>query len=202
MMKKSLLTLALMLSAAALCGAEGKIKLPDPQRSGGMPIYEALNMRMTFRKFTAEKVSQEKLSTLLWAANGINRDNGKRTAPSAMNRQPIEIYVLTPEGAYFWNPADNTLELRAEADLRAAAGRFAAPMYLVLVANFNTGAKEKFIGEDCGYVSQNIYLGCAASGLGTCAIGMIADEAKLVKTLNLDAMRRILLTHVIGVPQK
>lgn len=200
-MKISLFFTALFIAFGG-AAAESEIQLPPPARSGGMPLLDVLNARETIRKFSAAPVPAETLSTLLWSANGINRENGKRTAPSAMNRQPIEIYVLLPDGSYFWNPADNKLELRSESDLRADAGRLKAPLYLLLVANFNTGARENFIGEDCGYVSQNIYLGSVSLGLGTCAIGSIVDEDALRKALKLDEKRRVMLSHAVGVPEK
>ena len=70
------------------------VKLVEPQRNGGMPLMQALNERVTLREFSDKMLSDQQLSDLLWAANGVNRDNGKRTAPSARNCQEIDIYVL------------------------------------------------------------------------------------------------------------
>ena len=69
------------------------IKLPEPQKTGGMPLMEALNARQTQRTFSAKPLNEQQLANLLWAAFGINRDNGKRTAPSARNTQEISIYA-------------------------------------------------------------------------------------------------------------
>ena len=70
------------------------IKLPAPKTNGGMPLMEALQKRVTQRDFSSKMLSDQQLADLLWAANGINRDNGKRTAPSARNCQEIDIYVF------------------------------------------------------------------------------------------------------------
>ena len=115
------------------------IELPPPQKSGGMPLMEALAKRSTARAFATNDLSPRQISSLLWAAFGINRPDGKRTAPSAMDRQEMDIYVLLEQGAYVYSAASNKLDLVVAEDIRALGGTQAfvkdAPVTLVLVAD-------------------------------------------------------------------
>ena len=87
------------------------IKLPAAIKSGGKPLMEALNNRASERVFSAKELNMQELSDLLWAADGINRpESGKRTAPTAMNWQDMEIYVILKTGIYKYNPKDHLLE--------------------------------------------------------------------------------------------
>ncbi len=72
--------------------------LPKPQLDGGRPFMQVLKDRKSTREFGPQKLSEQVLSNLLWAASGINRSDGKRTAPSARNWQEIDIYVAMAEG--------------------------------------------------------------------------------------------------------
>ncbi len=203
MMKK--LFPLLFLFGAALLPAEEAVKLPPPSRSGGMTLAAALNARRTFRVFQDTRLSRQQLSDLLWSANGVNRSDGKRTAPSARNRQETTLWLLTKDGAFLYVPATHSLLRQSSVDLRKAAGRFAAPAYLVLAADLDKCGRSAraldFARIDCGYVSQNIYLYCAGAGLGTCAIGSIPDPAALKKELGFGKRFLLLLTHCVGVPK-
>jgi len=202
--RSALLGVSLALSSHVCAG---DVALPDPVRTGGMSLADALNSRKTVRTYQETALTPRQFADLLWAANGINRDNGRRTAPSAINRQEIEIFVLTADGGYFWNPAKNTLEQRTTKDVRGGAGFFKAPVYLVLAADLDRAANEHFAKIDTGYVSQNIYLHCAASGLGTCAIGSFNKPKNkenfdtMCKELQLREKELVLLTHSVGVPR-
>jgi hypothetical protein len=94
-MKRLYLTFAGLLIASSLFAQELKpISLPKPQTDGGRPLMQVLKDRQTRREFTPGKLSPQTLSNLLWAAWGINRPDGRRTAPSASNRQEIDVYVV------------------------------------------------------------------------------------------------------------
>lgn len=110
------------------------IALPQPQKTGGMPLMEALNARHSTRTFTSEKLSQQMLSNLLWAAFGQNREvitsestasSGRpgRTAPSGMNLQEIGIYVALEEGVYVYDAFSNSLSPVLAKDIRATVNR-------------------------------------------------------------------------------
>lgn len=185
------------------------IELPKPMRDGGMPLMEALQNRRTVREFSDKKLDEQMLSNLLWAAFGINRDDGKRTAPSAMNRQEIDIYVVTPNGYYFWNPEKNALLMLGEENISKSTGKqeFVPEAGLNLVMVYNkTKVKEanarqlNFAYCDAGYISQNIYLFCASEGLNTVARGGGYDDV-LMKYLQLDDKKEIILLQTIGFPK-
>lgn len=67
-------------------------------------VMKALSERHSTREFASKALNLSDLSDLLWAANGINRsDSGKRTAPSALNKQDVDVYVVLPEGSYLYD---------------------------------------------------------------------------------------------------
>jgi len=151
------------------------------------------------------------LSNLLWAAFGINRpDSGKRTAPTAMNMQEIDIYVATADGLYLYNAKENALEPILSEDIRAATGPQPfvkdAPVNLVFVADFAKmrGSEENkvfYSATDTGFVSQNVYLFCASEGLATVVRGYV-EKDKLAKVMKLRDDQKIILAQTVGYPKK
>ena len=195
---KKLLTFAAVFMAAALFAAE-EIQLPAPQKSGGMSLREALNNRRTVRKFQDKELTLQQISDMVWSANGINRPDGKRTAPSALNRRNILVYVALKDGAYLYDPQKHILEKVSDKDLRQSCGRFTAPCYIVLVGDLSKDNREIAAAVNGGYVSQNIYLAAVANGLGTCAMGSIANKNELIKELKL-GKNTPYLVHPVGFP--
>jgi hypothetical protein len=186
------------------------INLPAPQKTGGMPLMETLAKRSTGRAFDTKELSSQQLSSLLWAAFGVNRPDGKRTAPSANDHQETDIYVLLKQGAYVYDAQSNKLDLVVAEDLRTLGGTqvFAkdAPVTLVLVAdlakmgNGSNEGKKNTANVDVGYVSQNIYLFCASEGLTTGARGSV-DRTALGLKLKLRPDQMIVLAHSAGYPK-
>ena len=190
--------------------ASEMIQLPDPQTSGGKPLMQALQERKTTRSFSPRKLPQEMLSNLLWAAFGVNRPEvGKRTAPSARNRQEIDVYVATADGLYLYDGKTHCLELIRAQDLRAATGKqdfvSVAPVNLVYVADYAKmgGAKEedklRYSGADTGFIAQNVYLYCASEGLATVVRGWI-DRPALAEAMKLRPDQKIVLSQTVGYP--
>jgi SagB-type dehydrogenase family enzyme len=188
------------------------VQLPDPLIDGGRPLMQALKDRSSSRAFSTERLPLQVLSDLLWAAFGINRpDTGKRTAPSAVNWQEIDIYVATAEGLYLYDAKTQTLKPILAEDIRAATGRqdFVkdAPVNLVYVADFSrmgTASKEDkelYSAADTGFISQNVYLYCASEGLATVVRGSI-DRQALAKTMKLRPDQKIILAQSVGYPKK
>ena len=183
------------------------IKLPAPQTSGGMPLMDALAKRSTTRDFGPRNLSPQQLSSLLWSCFGINRPDGKRTAPSAKNCQETDIYVILKTGAYVYEARSNKLDLVAKADLRSLAGTQAfatnAPVTLVFVADlakmgtWSNEEKKRFANIDVGYISQNAYLFCASEGLVTGARASV-DQKALGPKLNLRPDQMIILAQSVG----
>ena len=114
-MHKLAVTATAVTLAASVFAAD--IQLPDPVRTGGKPLNEALAARQTHRDFSTAPLTDQELSDLLWAANGFNRpDQKKRTAPTAVNRQEVDIYVCRADGAYFWDSEANVLKQVTDKD--------------------------------------------------------------------------------------
>jgi nitroreductase len=95
------------------------IKLNEPNKTRGMSVMEAFSLRASVKEWSDKDLSLQDLSDLLWAANGINRPDGKRTAPSAMNAQDIDIYVFMKDGAYLYDAAGHMLKPIVAGDHRS-----------------------------------------------------------------------------------
>ncbi len=205
--------IAVLFSVIPLAAAqEAKtITLPKPRTSGGMPLMQALAERQTTRDFSEEKLSPQMLSDLLWAANGINRPDGRRTAPSPHNAQEVDVYVVTSDGAYVYEAKPNALRLVAAGDFRAATGKQdfvgKAAVNLVYVADYSrlgdASAEDKLLysGATAGFIGQNVYLYCASEGLGAVVRAWVDKEA-LAKTLQLKPQQRVILAHTVGFRKK
>ena len=106
-----LLALLVLQGQSVVAGEEADISLSVPRSEGGMPLLQALKERQSIKEFSTQPLSTEVLSDLLWAAYGVNRpDSGKRTAPSAKNKQEVSIYVVTAEGIYLYDAAVERLK--------------------------------------------------------------------------------------------
>jgi SagB-type dehydrogenase family enzyme len=207
---KNIFTIILFSAFIATMNAQD-IKLAEPQKKGGMPLMEALSKRSTSRAFDTAAISNQQLSNLLWAAFGINRPDGKRTAPSARNFQENEIYVMLKSGVYIYGAKDNMLNLVLAEDIRNLGGTQGfikdAPVQIIIIADLakagNGKPEEKMntANIDAGHISQNIYLYCASEGLATGARGSIDRDALTLK-LKLRPEQRIIIAHSVGYPKK
>lgn len=187
------------------------IQLPPPQTEIGKPLMQALKLRQTSRSFAAKPLPRQELSNLLWAADGINRtDSGKRTAPSAMNCQEVDVYVALPEGLYLYDPKAHSLVPVVGKDLREATGKqdFVkdAPLNLVYVGDATKmksateSDKQLYSGADTGFIAQNVYLYCASQGLAAVVRGSV-DRTALGQAMKLRPEQRIILAQTVGYPK-
>ena len=208
MRKVQLLLVCLVLSVAA-SAADKVIKLPKPNLNRTGAVMKALSERHSTREYASKALSLADLSDLLWAANGINRpESGKRTAPSALNKQDVDVYVILPEGSYVYDAKNHQLNLVSEGDHRdaVAGGQTfvkAAPVSLVLVSDvsfFGDAQKpqNQVVGAmDVGIVWQNISLFCANAKLATVPRGSM-DATQLKKVLKLKDSQIPMLNHPVG----
>ncbi len=184
--------------------------LPSPTTTGGMPLMDALSARHSGREFDSRALSEQTLSDLLWAAFGINRpENGKRTAPSAMNWQEIDIYVALKDGLYLYEAKPHALKRLQDRDIRVHTGSqpfvAEAPVNLIYVADTSRmeGVPEekqiRYGAADTGFIGQNVYLFCASEGLATVVRGAV-DYDMLREVMNLVPDQRIILTQTVGYP--
>ena len=208
MRKVQLLLLCLFISVATFA-ADKVIRLPQPNLNRNSEVMEAFANRHSTREYAAKALTLTDLSDLLWAANGINRpEEGKRTAPSAMNKQDVDVYVVLPEGTYLYDAKAHQLNLVAEGDHRGAvAGGQAfvksAPVSLLLVSDLSRLGDAKnthtqLMGAvDAGIVSQNISIFCSAAKLATVPRASM-DTAKLKSVLKLTDTQLPLMNHPVG----
>lgn len=208
MRKVQLLFICFVFSAAAFA-ADKVIKLPKPNLTRTGTVMKALSERHSTREFATKALSLSDLSDLLWAANGINRSGeGKRTAPSALNKQDVDVYVIMPEGSYLYDAKGHQLNLVAEGDHRGAvAGAQAfvksAPVSLVLISDISRfgdakNARNQLMGAmDAGIVSQNISIFCSNAKLATVPRASM-DAAQLKSVLKLKDSQIPMMNHPVG----
>lgn len=206
-MKKLILSLV----AGALCAlnaADTVVKLPEPNKKGGMPLMEALANRKSSRAFNSKAdIQPDILGDLLWATWGFNRP-GMRTAPTAINLQELDVYVLKADGCWLYDAAKHSLVRTVAKDLRPATlGKLRqpfvldAPITLVIVSD---KAKATSLGNrdyseiDSGYLSQNIYLYCASAGLAT--VVRASFPPTLAKEMGLKETQYVTLVQCVGYP--
>jgi hypothetical protein len=209
-MKKLLVLVCLsFLAGTVFAQSASTIVLKAPDLAGGMSVMKAFSLRESASVFDTNGLSLQDLSDLLWAADGVNRpDTGKRTAPSSMNSQDIDIYVVMKSGAYLYDAKKHALLLVAGGDYRKmAAGRqgnfAAAPVFCLLVSDFSKfksgddSMKMIEAAEDAGIVSENISVFCAGTGLLTRPRATM-DQDGLKKALNLKDTQYLILNNPVS----
>jgi len=192
-------------------GKAGKsIKLPAPDKSGGIPLMRALAKRRSSRAFARKPLPLPILSSLLWAAFGVNRRGGGRTAPSAIDAQEIDVYVALPDGAYLYDAKAHALRLVAASDLRRVTGYQdfvdEAPLDLVYVADHRrmrlvpVAQRESYASAAAGAIAQNVYLYSASAGLATVIRAWI-DRNAIADALGLGHDQHVVLSQTVGYPR-
>jgi len=180
------------------------IQLPKPEITAGMPLMRALAQRRTTRAFQDKPLPMQTLSNLLWAAFGVNRPrNAKpglgRTAPSAMNKQEVEIDVVLAQGAYVYDAEANRLRPLVGGDLRAKMGAPPAGLAAVTLV-YVADAKLDYAQVDTGFIGQNVYLFAASEGLNAWfyALHGQQDATEIAAALKLPAEKRPLFAQSVG----
>jgi nitroreductase len=209
-MKKYLIAL-LMCASGCNSSSTGidmtdKIVLPEPDKMRGLSFMQTLSVRASAQDWSSDELSLQDLSDLLWAANGVNRPSeGKRTASSAQNAQDIDLYILMDDGVFLYDAAHHALNKVVSGDHRSLVEVTNAPMVIVLVSDisrFRSGFDEYYqswANIDCGIVSQNISLFCAATGLKTRPKAVTLAQAAIIHdTLVLNETQIVLLHHPVG----
>ena len=174
-------------------------------------LSEALKNRKSTNTFQTQPLLDDELLSLLAAAWGINRpDSGKRTAPSAMNAQEIDIYVFLPDGVYIYDAKGNRITQILSQDLRAQSTTEQslqdAPAHLLFIAdyakfrNVPQSQMELYSAAHSGFIGQNVYLYCASEGLGAHFHTSI-DRTGLRDPLKLRDAQAIVFGQVVGYPQ-
>jgi len=207
--------------AASAAGDLQPIVLPKPETEGGKPVLTALKERRTTRSIKEDRLPVQVLSNLLWAAFGVNREQGPfgqlgRTAASATNAQEVNLYVALPEGVYLYDAPAHRLTPIVAGDLRALAGNrgrgATAPVRIIFVADIarfaTAGFQEPGLSDPeiqksyydvaTGLIAGNIYLFAASQGLA--AWFHNCDRPGLSEALHLRPEQRVLYAQSVGYP--
>jgi nitroreductase len=192
------------------------IKLVKPDKSGGIPLMQALNNRTSSREYDNRKLTDEQLSGLLWAAWGINRpEEGKHTAPSSNNKQEMQVYVALESGLYLYVPESHLLKQIHNRDIRKSTGKqdfveiaavnlvFVSDLIKAGVTNPEKAGPEALNTSaiNTGFMAQNVYLYCASEKLA-CVVRGWMDTPELAKAMELAPHQRIIVSQTVGYPKK
>jgi nitroreductase len=194
----------------AVAGGTQVIALPAVEPRGGMPLMDALAQRHSSRAFATDPLPLDVLSGLLWAAFGVNRPDGGRTAPTAINAQEIDVFVALPTGAYLYDASTQSLKLVASADIRRVTGYQdfvdEAPLDLVFVTDHRrmhmvpASQRQLYSAAAAGAICQNVYLYAAAHGLATVIRAWI-DRDAVAEALGLTHDEQVLFSQTVGYPK-
>ncbi|MCF0213030.1 MAG: SagB/ThcOx family dehydrogenase [Muribaculaceae bacterium] len=208
-MRKTILSL-MALGAVAAAPAQD-IELVAPSREGGATVMEAFWQRHSEREFAPEALTPQDLSDLMFAASGINRpESAHITAPSAMNKQEIDLYAFTPEGVYLYDKAAHKLAKKADGDHRDKVAGFqefvkTAPLVIVLVANLDRlGQYDTYsttiVSIDAGIMAENINLFCTGRGLASVPRTLM-NSKEISSRLGLSDTELPIMNVVVGYPK-
>ena len=207
---KNLFLAAVLLLMGTACNAQTQnLPKPNMQRTT-LSVMESYNQRKSVREYSAKELSDQDLSDLLWAAQGQNRPDGHLTAPTAMNRQEIRLYVFTAKNVALYDPKTHALTQVASGDHRdiVAGGQAfakAAPVVLLMVADLdkfgsNNQQSQAMAAVDTGIVCENINLFCSAAGL--CTVPRATMDGKAISSLlSLNANQIPLINNPVGYPK-
>jgi hypothetical protein len=197
------------------------IMLPQPETDGGKSVLAALKERKTMRNVSAKELPPQVLSNLLWAAFGVNREQGAfgkagRTAASASNSQEIDLYVARADGVYRYEAGPHRLAPVVAGDFRARAGRGSAAtapvniFYVVDLSRYDQGPSQpdRSIGNPeiqksyyyvgTGLIAANVFLFAASQGLA--AWFHNCNRENTAKEFKLGPEQRVLFAQTVGYP--
>jgi SagB-type dehydrogenase family enzyme len=182
---------------------------------GQVSLEATLASRRSVRRFTEASLSLGELGQLLWAMQGITRDWGARTAPSAGALYPLEVYVVTAEGLYHYAPQGHRMTLAPQLGLRDALWQAAlkqdcirhAPAVFAIAAIYaRTSVKygvrtARYVHLEAGHAAENLLLQAVALGLGGVPVGAFRDD-QVSKVLGLDEDQAPIYLIPVGHPNE
>jgi nitroreductase len=183
--------------------------LPAPRKDIGRPLMQALQLRRSTRAYSQRPLSAQTLSEVLWAAYGVNRPSGDRTAPYWRHIMVIDVYAAMADGVWLYDPQQHALRPRLSADIRAQTGLqdfvAAAPLDLVYVVHgermtdISPEERRLYGSVDAAFAGQNVYLYCAYEDLATVFRGAV-DYAKLARAMRLADSEFVAFAQTVGYP--
>lgn len=197
-------TATMSIAPAFECHAETlqTVALSDPKVQFAKhqdSLLFALENRHTERTFSAEALDINELSALLWAACGVNRDDGKLTIPTSRNTQDMLIYVLKNDGVWLYDASTHSIEQKSAVDIRPDMSTKiarSAPVTFLYVNDADKASNERSGDRHSGSMYQNVGLYCAIAGLHNVVTGTYPKD--LETTLNMPKNHKIMIAQSLG----
>ncbi len=189
--------------------AADSIVLPRPRLDAGKPLMQCVAGRRSSRSFSDKALPLQTVSEVLFVADGITSADGKKSVPTARNKQNQRVYVFRADGVYLYNNKKHALDKVLEGDLRKNCGKqpfhAVAPLILVYVSDMPAVGKTPiqqaiYSGNHCGHAAQNVYLYAASEGLSTVICGLL-DRDLLKKILKLNKNDMVIFSQPVGYPE-
>jgi hypothetical protein len=171
-----------------------RVKLPAADQQGGKPLMQTLALRHSDRNIGPQELSLNDISNLLWATWGVNRSDGRHTAPTANNKQKIVVYIAARDGVWRYDPALHELARELPDNVLP---KFGNPGVVLLYAA--PADEPLYSGMHIGSLYQNAGLFCASAGLANVVKASVAGA--LDGILPLPAGYKIFIAHPIGQPK-
>jgi SagB-type dehydrogenase family enzyme len=193
-----------------------KLKKPDQLKIKNTAFREILEQRRSIRNYSAEPLSMDELSWLLWCTQGVQQTTPQprtyRTVPSAGGRHPYETYLAIGNvedmepGLYRYLALEHEL-LFIEKDREILdkvteyswnqqfIQKSAVVFIWVFVPNrtvwrFNQRGYRNII--EAGHICQNLYLSAEAIECGACAVICFGDQ-KLNNLIGIDGEEQLVI---------
>ena len=174
------------------------IELPKPQIDRSVTLYDALKSRRSVRSYEKKELAPQMLSNILWAAYGVNRDDGRRTIPTARNAKDLSVYIADKNGVWLYDADKNELKQITAENIMYAFGSQSFMKDVPAVLIYTGSDKEhNFSVMHAGSAYQNVELYAAVTDLG-CVVRAMFDKDAVTKALQLPAGQRVIVTQAIG----
>ena len=172
------------------------IYLPEPNKTGKTTLMQALEDRHSDRTFADKPIDERTLSTILWAAYGVNRSDGKRTIPTALDKKDLNIYVFNREGIWLYDATNNLLKQISDQNRLEL---FQTQDYMATVSTVlvYTGSSEDYAVMHAGSAYQNVNLFAAANNMASIVRGYF-DKTQVAEALALPEDQRVIISQALG----
>jgi SagB-type dehydrogenase family enzyme len=186
----------ILTACAGMAHADGQdLELEKHRQLKDSGLVDSLENRHSTREFSGAEVSLSDLSDILWAADGVNRKDGFRTAPSPLSLYPIDIYIASDKGIYKYDPNKGLLKfingLNVKSKIAVQYDVAKAYYILIMTADYSKLPSRPGLNPvslanlEGGCIAQNAALMAAALKLGTRMVTSMKSDV-IISALNLD----------------
>ena len=202
MNKKIMLLSAAFGAMSSAAAAFETMNLPTPQIDEESSLYQALKYRHAVRNFTTQQIDNQMISNILWVAYGVNREDGRRTIPTAKNEQDLSVYITNDKGVFLYDALKNELQMVSPESLLPLfqTQDYMKNVPLVLIYVGSTDDKN-FALMHAGSAYQNVDLYAATNNLGS-VVRAFFDKQEVAKALNLKENQQVIISQAIGYEEE